>query len=554
MKSIFVLLTLLYFSIGEEERVSNLDLDSLLNDSNLLSLLKRFEPDADEDCDAMSGTVAVGKRWGKMEKICAFNSSHSTIIKTKESMQNGAKFLKNIKGIACAQRCVEECCNLDDCDVAVYEEKDENNCYLFNCSKPNSCIFVPHALYRSIMTTSETDVNVDHAYEPGDQNLQEKHETELQHLQNNNVTPKSTQKPTKKPTPPPVKNKVPLFAECSWRSECADPNAVCLTEHCGCKDGYHAKYGVCRQSCGDFSFECDNKGMNSTVPDCIYKQYQCDGTPQCADGSDETDCDTDYQGPGNSKQTNGGKSNTNEDRIQGGHNLGVPSVDEDKPSDSSHPKVEKKPEHTGKTDITDVKSSDQDSSQSGNDNVMPTENVNKQADISVASEEKKTEHTGKTDTSDVKSSSQDKSPSGDKTGNSNNVQDKKVTEGISIQHKKIEPSSSPGSKDKSALVDTKMDSSSIKNNIGKATTMTTVPGNNTDDSLKAKNYGMEEVIVVSPTDGSQGPIVALSIGLAVTLLLLIIVGCRLRTVKRRLRKGKALHSNEADYLINGMYL
>lgn len=60
--------------------------------------------------------------------------------------------------------------------------------------------------------------------------------------------------------------------------------------------------------------------------------------------------------------------------------------------------------------------------------------------------------------------------------------------------------------------------------------------------------------VESYTDSSQGPIVALALGLAITLILLIFVGCRLRTVKRRLRKGRALHSNEADYLINGMYL
>lgn len=56
------------------------------------------------------------------------------------------------------------------------------------------------------------------------------------------------------------------------------------------------------------------------------------------------------------------------------------------------------------------------------------------------------------------------------------------------------------------------------------------------------------------TNDAQGPIVALSLGLAITLMLLIFVGCRLRTVKKRIRRGKALHSNEADYLINGMYL
>ncbi|KAL5009152.1 hypothetical protein ScPMuIL_014733 [Solemya velum] len=72
----------------------------------------------------------------------------------------------------------------------------------------------------------------------------------------------------------------------------------------------------------------------------------------------------------------------------------------------------------------------------------------------------------------------------------------------------------------------------------------------TDNLLEEQDV----VVVASPTDNAQGPIVALALGLAITLILLIFVGCRLRNVKRRLRKGRALHSNEADYLINGMYL
>ncbi|XP_074653789.1 uncharacterized protein LOC141907949 [Tubulanus polymorphus] len=59
----------------------------------------------------------------------------------------------------------------------------------------------------------------------------------------------------------------------------------------------------------------------------------------------------------------------------------------------------------------------------------------------------------------------------------------------------------------------------------------------------------------SPFDmGSRTAVIALSLGLAIMALLLLIVGCRLRTVKRRLRRGRPLNSNEADYLINGMYL
>jgi len=53
---------------------------------------------------------------------------------------------------------------------------------------------------------------------------------------------------------------------------------------------------------------------------------------------------------------------------------------------------------------------------------------------------------------------------------------------------------------------------------------------------------------------NQTAILVLALGLSITALLLIFAGCRLRTVKRRLRKGRPLNSNEADYLINGMYL
>ena len=53
---------------------------------------------------------------------------------------------------------------------------------------------------------------------------------------------------------------------------------------------------------------------------------------------------------------------------------------------------------------------------------------------------------------------------------------------------------------------------------------------------------------------SQGAIIALALGLAITAMLLVFVGCRLRNVKHRLRRGRPMQTNEADYLINGMYL
>lgn len=43
-------------------------------------------------------------------------------------------------------------------------------------------------------------------------------------------------------------------------------------------------------------------------------------------------------------------------------------------------------------------------------------------------------------------------------------------------------------------------------------------------------------------------------GLSVTAVLVLLVGCRLRSLKRHLRRGRSGHTRDADYLVNGMYL
>ena len=53
---------------------------------------------------------------------------------------------------------------------------------------------------------------------------------------------------------------------------------------------------------------------------------------------------------------------------------------------------------------------------------------------------------------------------------------------------------------------------------------------------------------------SKIAVVVLGLTLAVTGMALTFFVCRIRRIKNRLRRGKALTSDEADYLINGMYL
>uniref|UniRef100_T1HWP9 Uncharacterized protein n=1 Tax=Rhodnius prolixus TaxID=13249 RepID=T1HWP9_RHOPR len=78
------------------------------------------------------------------------------------------------------------------------------------------------------------------------------------------------------------------------------------------------------------------------------------------------------------------------------------------------------------------------------------------------------------------------------------------------------------------------------------------------DKLSAEP-NVKEVLVDSDYDGHNaspnGAILSLSLGLCLTTFMVLIVGCRLRMVRRRMRRGgKLSYAHDADYLVNGMYL
>ncbi|XP_054474665.1 low-density lipoprotein receptor-related protein 11 [Anoplopoma fimbria] len=52
----------------------------------------------------------------------------------------------------------------------------------------------------------------------------------------------------------------------------------------------------------------------------------------------------------------------------------------------------------------------------------------------------------------------------------------------------------------------------------------------------------------------SGAILPLALGLIITALLLLMIGCRLKIVGHKLKKARPLTTEESDYLINGMYL
>ncbi|XP_072301210.1 low-density lipoprotein receptor-related protein 11 [Eucyclogobius newberryi] len=52
----------------------------------------------------------------------------------------------------------------------------------------------------------------------------------------------------------------------------------------------------------------------------------------------------------------------------------------------------------------------------------------------------------------------------------------------------------------------------------------------------------------------SGAILPLAVGIIITALLLLMIGCRLKLARHKLKKARPLTTEESDYLINGMYL
>lgn len=98
---------------------------------------------------------------GLEEYRCSFtiHVKKGQIIKAKESIQNGAKFLKHT-GVVDARECYKLCCERENCDLALMQYTNSSNsqsyapvgkfCYMFHCGIPSKCHFGEHKHYATI--------------------------------------------------------------------------------------------------------------------------------------------------------------------------------------------------------------------------------------------------------------------------------------------------------------------------------------------------------------------------------------------------------------------
>uniref|UniRef100_A0AAG5CVJ5 MANSC domain-containing protein n=1 Tax=Anopheles atroparvus TaxID=41427 RepID=A0AAG5CVJ5_ANOAO len=244
------------------------------------------------------GVFPVAKRMNIETCLVRFDVHLNTIIRTEESRSMGACFLDDAD-LNTREQCLRLCCETENCDVFVFEEKSPGTCFLFQCGPPENfrCKFTHHSNYTSAvlsMPPMEQQPPVPQApplaaqiqsltasqQAAGGKKHLSQHEMELVNLKESGGVGSSS------------KQQAPMVATFGTTTTTSlPPLGVRLGETLSTPSVSTPKQQSASSQCGHFEFPCHSG-------ECIAVYNVCDGIPQCEDGSDEgPDCPQKNSGP-----------------------------------------------------------------------------------------------------------------------------------------------------------------------------------------------------------------------------------------------------------------
>ena len=102
-----------------------------------------------------------------LDQCPTFHIRKSTIIKTQQSIRDGAEFLGK-KIMTSSRGCHESCCETDSCNLVMLKYNTESSqekvgCFMFNCRSPSVCSFFKHPSYHAYAALEYEDRKTQHS-------------------------------------------------------------------------------------------------------------------------------------------------------------------------------------------------------------------------------------------------------------------------------------------------------------------------------------------------------------------------------------------------------
>ncbi|XP_023235160.1 uncharacterized protein LOC111634583 isoform X2 [Centruroides sculpturatus] len=533
----------------------------------------------------LGGEEAKSKRFSSLkndkENIMNFyRVNDNTIIRTQDSRALGAKYLNETE-LPTNEDCLYWCYRVNRCNVAVYKEKANKSCYLFDCGSHNDfrCMFTQHTFYTSSILHANR-----HSHDLNQWSIQEKHENELSHLHllSTNKPPEAIAPTNSQPTSHPAATNVTT-----------KPTAAAAVK------SQEVSNVVQDVQCRHYQFRCQNSS------DCIAIYNVCDGIPQCPDGSDES---SDLHCPNSGISKSDSYSNSKEQskevkqistvvtessklaqpvQINGQASLHRTSEyeypaqrqenmqwndnyqlenDSDADIQSKSPGFMESQMYQQQNQWTDQNPQYQ-SNQGYNNNMLPyivknqgSYNTLPKSKLPMQAHNYQSKSSSNGERDENFQSVQPQYPLHNDVYQQNNPTLYQPMIEIP-SHSSPPPPPISYHETVSTVSSNNQDlmKSDKNQDVNKNSYIHTIKHQSSNRKIDIPHVGMSSAelqeSIHKHSEESNSAMLALTVGLCVTALLLVLVGCRMRSIRRRLaRRKRSALVHDADYLVNGMYL